>query len=202
MTVAALIFPTACIIAIAVSAALCVHYAPPYEVTTCSSDSASSPSAMTTQYLQRTFSLTARKRGCHLVTDELLSHIQPDLASFSVGLAHLFIQHTSASLTINENADSDVRLDMEAQLNRLVPSDQHFRHDAEGDDDMPAHVKASLMDSGVTLPIRNGRLALGTWQGVWLCEHRDHGGSRHVVVTMHGAVAEGKTGKAEKKDGR
>ena len=109
-----------------------------------------------------------------------------------------------ASLTLNENADSDVRLDMETQLNRLVPSNQKFRHDAEGDDDMPAHVKASLMDSGVTVPVRGGRLALGTWQGVWLCEHRDHGGSRSVVVTMHGAVAEGKAGagKGEKKDGR
>ena len=93
-----------------------------------------------------------------------------------------------------------MRLDMETQLNRLVPANQKFRHDAEGEDDMPAHVKASLMDSGVTVPIRNGRLALGTWQGVWLCEHRDHGGSRHVVVTMHGAVAEEKAGKVEKKN--
>ena len=155
-----------------------------------------------TQYLQRSFSLTSRKRGCHLITDELLSQIQPDLSTFTVGLVHIFIQHTSASLTLNENADSDVRHDMEAQLNRLVPADQPYRHDAEGPDDMPAHVKASLMDSSVTVPIRNGRLALGTWQGVWLCEHRDHGGSRKVVVTMHGAVAEGKAGKVEKKENR
>lgn len=92
---------------------------------------------------------------------------------------------------------------METQLNRLVPADQPYLHDAEGDDDMPAHVKASLMDSSVTVPIRAGRLALGTWQGVWLCEHRDSGGSRRVVVTMHGAVAEaGKGGKGEKKDSR
>ena len=160
------------------------------------------PSTTMTQYLQRSITLNARKRGCHLITDELLSHIQPDISTFHIGLIHIFIQHTSASLTLNENADSDVRLDMNDQLDRIVPESQSFRHDAEGDDDMPAHVKASLMDSSVTVPIRGGRLALGTWQGVWLCEHRDSGGSRRVVVTMHGAVAEGKAGKAEKKDGR
>lgn len=130
--------------------------------------------------------LRSRARGFHLVTDELVAQM-PALRSLSVGLAHLFIQHTSASLTINENADPTVRTDLERWTREVVPDGaRYFAHDAEGDDDMPAHVKASLFGAGLTIPIRNGTLALGTWQGIYLGEHRDHGGGRSVVVTLMG----------------
>ena len=148
----------------------------------------SPPAPMATAYLQRTFSLTSRKRGCHLITDEVLTNLSSDLSQLSVGLLHLFIQHTSASLTLNENYDAAVRADMEDALNRVAPEDAGYRHDDEGPDDMPAHVKASLVGSSVMVPITDGKLALGTWQGVWLCEHRDRGGSRRVVATMHGQL--------------
>lgn len=130
--------------------------------------------------------LRARARGFHLVTDELVAQV-PQLKILRVGLAHLFIQHTSASLTINENADPTVRADFERWTREVVPDGaKYFAHDAEGDDDMPAHIKASLFGAGVTIPIRAGDLALGTWQGVYLGEHRDHGGDRTVVVTLMG----------------
>lgn len=130
--------------------------------------------------------LRARARGFHLVTDELVAQV-PQLKTLRVGLAHLFIQHTSASLTINENADPTVRTDFERWTREVVPDGAtYFAHDAEGDDDMPAHVKASLFGAGVTIPIRAGDLALGTWQGIYLGEHRDHGGDRTVVVTLMG----------------
>lgn len=130
--------------------------------------------------------LRARARGFHLVTDELVAQM-PQLKSLRVGLAHLFIQHTSASLTINENADPTVRTDFERWTREVVPDGaKYFAHDAEGDDDMPAHVKASLFGAGLTIPIRDGTLALGMWQGVYLGEHRDHGGGRTVVVTLMG----------------
>jgi secondary thiamine-phosphate synthase enzyme len=130
--------------------------------------------------------LRARARGFHLVTDELVAQM-PQLKSLRVGLAHLFIQHTSASLTINENADPTVRTDFERWTREVVPDGaKYFAHDAEGDDDMPAHVKASLFGAGLTIPIRDGALALGTWQGVYLGEHRDHGGGRTVVATLMG----------------
>jgi secondary thiamine-phosphate synthase enzyme len=130
--------------------------------------------------------LRPRARGFHLVTDELLAGV-PDLRRIRMGLAHLFIQHTSASLTINENADPTVRSDFERWTREVVPDGaRYFAHDAEGDDDMPAHVKASLFGAGLTIPIRDGGLALGTWQGVYLGEHRDHGGERTVVVTVMG----------------
>jgi secondary thiamine-phosphate synthase enzyme len=130
--------------------------------------------------------LKPRARGFHLVTAEIVAAV-PELRSYRVGVAHLFIQHTSASLTINENADPDVRADMERWYDQAVPENApYFVHTAEGPDDMPAHLKASLLGSSVSVPIRDGRLALGTWQGVYLGEHRDQGGSRSVVVTLSG----------------
>jgi len=110
----------------------------------------------------------------------------PELASFKVGLLHVFVQHTSASLTINENADPDVQVDMESSINTIVPEDFPYIHTMEGPDDMPAHVKASLMGSSVSVPVRDGRLALGTWQGIYLCEHRNRGGRRKIVLTLFG----------------
>lgn len=135
---------------------------------------------------QKTLRLRAYPRGFHLVTSELLPQL-PELSDFKVGLAHFFIQHTSASLSINENADPTVRSDMEAHFNHFVPENQsYYRHTLEGSDDMPAHIKASTIGNSITIPIQNGRLALGTWQGIYLGEHRDHGGSRQIVVTMQG----------------
>jgi secondary thiamine-phosphate synthase enzyme len=136
-------------------------------------------------WLQRQIALSARPRGCHLITREVLAAL-PDLGDFNIGMLQVFIQHTSASLTVNENADSDVRRDLEMSLNRLVPEDLPYIHTIEGPDDMPAHVKAALMGSSVTIPISGGQLALGTWQGIYLCEHRNHGGSRKVVLTVWG----------------
>jgi secondary thiamine-phosphate synthase enzyme len=130
--------------------------------------------------------LKPRPRGFHLVTSEIVAAV-PELRGYRVGVAHLFIQHTSASLTINENADPDVRADMERWFDQAVPENApYIVHTAEGPDDMPAHLKASLLGSSVSVPIRDGRLALGTWQGVYLGEHRDSGGSRTVVVTLQG----------------
>jgi secondary thiamine-phosphate synthase enzyme len=130
--------------------------------------------------------LKPRPRGFHLVTQEIVAAL-PQLARLRVGVAHVFLQHTSASLTINENADPDVRADMERWFDRAVPEDApYFVHTAEGSDDMPAHLKASLLGASVCVPIRDGRLALGTWQGITLGEHRDHGGSRTVIVTIQG----------------
>ena len=137
-------------------------------------------------WFQKTIHLNARKRGFHLITDEIEQHIN-DINCPSVGLLHLFIQHTSASLTLNENVDPTVRADMESHFNRYVPERApYYRHTYEGDDDMPAHIKASLLGNSVTIPITNGRLALGTWQGIYLGEHRDFGGSRTVILTIQG----------------
>lgn len=137
-------------------------------------------------WLQKDITLKARPRGFHLITTELLAQL-PELGQIQSGLAHFFIQHTSASLTINENADSDVRRDLEVHLRHLVPDGAgHYVHVLEGPDDMPAHIKASLMGSSITVPISNGRLRLGVWQGIYLGEHRDHGGPRQVVVTLQG----------------
>lgn len=137
-------------------------------------------------WLQRNLTLPAMPRGCHLMTNEVLSGL-PELADLQVGLLHLFIQHTSASLTINENADPDVRGDLERHLNVMVPENApYYEHTLEGPDDMPAHIKSVLIGPSLSLPISNGRLALGTWQGIYLCEHRDHGGARRVVATIQG----------------
>jgi len=136
-------------------------------------------------WLQRQITLGGRPRGVHLVTREIVEQV-PDLGELSVGLAHLFIRHTSASLTLNENASPDVRHDFETWLNAAVAEDFAWTHTLEGPDDMPAHIKASLMGPSVMLPVADGRLALGTWQGVYLCEHRDRGGPRSLLVTLFG----------------
>src|SRR5215813_4803061 len=139
-----------------------------------------------TEWIQKEFTLRARPRGFHLIPREVLDHL-PETREIEAGLLHLFIQHTSASLTINENADPDVRRDMEMAANRIVPETLPYVHTIEGPDDMPAHVKASLMGSSVSIPIGSGKLLLGTWQGIYLCEHRNHGGRRNVVVTVWGS---------------
>jgi secondary thiamine-phosphate synthase enzyme len=137
-------------------------------------------------WLQRTIHLPARPRGFHLVTDEVLEAL-PELRRVSVGLAHLLIQHTSASLALNENAAPEVRRDFESWFDQAVPEGApYWTHTLEGADDMPAHVKAALLGPSLTLPVSDGRLALGTWQGIYLCEHRDHGGPRSLVATVWG----------------
>ena len=135
---------------------------------------------------QKTFTLAARSRGFHIITGEIIENI-PELRSFKTGIAHIFIQHTSASLTINENADPTVRLDFENFFKRTVPEDERlYEHTAEGPDDMTSHIKASLLGSSVSVPIANGRLLLGTWQGIYLGEHRDHARRRTIVITILG----------------
>ncbi|UYG09051.1 secondary thiamine-phosphate synthase enzyme YjbQ [Halomonas sp. M4R1S46] len=135
---------------------------------------------------QQEIRLAPRPRGFHLITDEITAAL-PGLADLEVGLLHLQLLHTSASLTLNENADPDVRHDMDAFLRDLVPGDlPYFRHTLEGPDDMPAHVAASLLGTQLTLAVRGGRLALGTWQGLWLGEHRDQGGARRLMATLNG----------------
>jgi secondary thiamine-phosphate synthase enzyme len=136
-------------------------------------------------WLQREVTLDPRPRGFHLVTDEVLGAL-PELRSLRVGLLHLLIQHTSASLTLNENASPDVRRDFETWFGRAVPEDADWAHSVEGPDDMPAHIKTSLLGPSLTLPIAGGRPALGTWQGIYLCEHRDRGGRRTLVATAFG----------------
>ena len=140
-------------------------------------------------WIQREIELDARPRGFHLVTRDVVGAL-PELNDVEVGLLHLLIQHTSASLALNENASPDVRRDFESYFNAAVPEDaSYWTHTLEGADDMPAHVKASLLGPSLTLPVARGRLALGTWQGIYLCEHRDRGGSRSVVATLFGADA-------------
>ena len=135
---------------------------------------------------QQAFALRERRRGFHIITDEIEDAI-PEISGIKVGICQVFIQHTSASLTINENADPTVRMDFEMFFNKTVrENDPDYEHDYEGSDDMPAHLKSALLGSSVTIPIRNGRLALGTWQGVYLCEHRNRGGQRKLVVTAWG----------------
>lgn len=137
-------------------------------------------------WIQRQITLQARRRGFHLVTREIVEQV-PEIENIAVGVAHLFIQHTSAALTINENADPDVRGDFERHFDQMVPENQpYYEHTLEGPDDMPAHIKAALTGFDLTIPIRDGRLALGTWQGIYLCEHRNRGGARRLIVTLHG----------------
>jgi secondary thiamine-phosphate synthase enzyme len=138
-------------------------------------------------WIQREIELDARPRGFHLVTRDVVGAL-PELNDVEVGLLHLLIQHTSASLALNENASPDVRRDFESYFNAAVPEDAtYWTHTLEGADDMPAHIKASLLGPSLTLPVARGRLALGTWQGIYLCEHRDRGGPRSVVATLFGA---------------
>lgn len=137
-------------------------------------------------WLQREIRLKPRTRGFHLIDDEIISQL-PELKSVAVGLLHVFIKHTSASLTINENADPTVRVDFESYFNRAVLENQsYYLHTDEGEDDMPAHLKSSLLGCSLSLPINNGRLNVGIWQGIYLCEHRNHGGSRTLVLTLNG----------------
>lgn len=138
------------------------------------------------QWHQQDVHFAPRAAGFHLITSELVAQL-PVLAEFHIGLLHLFIQHTSASLALNENADRDVRGDLQRHFDVMVPRDApHYRHTLEGPDDMPAHIKAVIIGETVSVPIRDGRLALGTWQGIYLCEHRDRGGARTVVATISG----------------
>jgi secondary thiamine-phosphate synthase enzyme len=136
-------------------------------------------------WYQQTLELPPFERGFHIVTREVLAAI-PELRQIRAGLLHVFIQHTSASLTINENADADVPLDLEESFSAIAPESFPHRHTCEGPDDMPAHVKASLLGSGLVIPVANGRLCLGTWQGIYLCEHRRRGGRRRLVLTLWG----------------
>ena len=137
-------------------------------------------------FFQKEIKLKARSRGFHLVTDEILQQL-PELKEFKTGILQVFIKHTSASLTINENADPTVREDFESHFNKMVPENQpYYKHTLEGPDDMPAHIKASLLDTSLQIPITSGRLNLGTWQGIYLCEHRNQGGSRKLVLTIMG----------------
>jgi secondary thiamine-phosphate synthase enzyme len=141
---------------------------------------------MRSVWIQQQIELRARPRGFHLVTSEIVDAV-PDLERIELGIATLFMQHTSASLTVNENASPDVRRDFEAWFERAVPDGaDYFAHTLEGPDDMPAHIRASLTGSSLTIPVSGGALALGTWQGLYLCEHRDNGGPRRVVFTAFG----------------
>lgn len=136
--------------------------------------------------LQQTIELKQHPRGFHLITHHIIQAL-PQMSQLQTGMCQVFIQHTSASLTINENADPTVRKDFETFFNKAVPeNDPGYEHNDEGPDDMPAHLKAAMLGSSVLIPIRNGRLALGTWQGIYLCEHRDRGGSRRLVITAWG----------------
>ena len=136
-------------------------------------------------WYQKSLVLPPFSRGFHLVTDQIVG-VLPELRSLRLGLLHVFIQHTSASLTINENADRDVRHDLEQVFSTIAPEDFPYEHTMEGPDDMPAHVKAALLGSSVSIPVKDGRLLLGTWQGVYLCEHRDAGGRRTLILTLTG----------------
>lgn len=134
---------------------------------------------------QQTLTLGEKSRGFHLVTDEIVGQI-PALAQVQTGLLHLLLQHTSASLTLNENCDPTVRSDMENHFMRHVPEEAPYQHDYEGRDDMPAHIKSSMLGVSLLLPVQRGKLMLGTWQGIWLGEHRIHGGARRIVATLQG----------------
>ncbi|WP_431163300.1 secondary thiamine-phosphate synthase enzyme YjbQ [Flagellimonas beolgyonensis] len=138
------------------------------------------------EFYQKELKLPSYRRGFHLITDTILEAI-PELAQMKMGMLHVFIKHTSASLTINENADPTVRLDFESHMNKMVPENApYYVHNYEGPDDMPAHIKASLMGASVQVPITNGRLNMGIWQGIYLCEHRNHASGRKLVITAFG----------------
>jgi secondary thiamine-phosphate synthase enzyme len=137
-------------------------------------------------FIQKEFFLSLKKRGFHLITNEILNNI-PEIKNIKTGIANIFIQHTSASLTINENADPTVREDMETHFNKMVPEEgDYYHHISEGLDDMTSHIKCSILGSSITIPVKDGKLNLGTWQGIYLCEHRNYGGKRKLVVTLLG----------------
>ena len=139
-------------------------------------------------WIQKTITLSPRSRGFHIITHDVLKNI-PELKDLKTGILQLFIQHTSASLTINENADPTVRTDFESHFNMLAPENQsYYQHTFEGSDDMPAHLKASLLGSSVSIPITDGKLNLGTWQGIYLCEHRNRGSDRKLIITIQGSI--------------
>ncbi|HJY65035.1 MAG TPA: secondary thiamine-phosphate synthase enzyme YjbQ [Ignavibacteria bacterium] len=136
--------------------------------------------------VQKEFQLEPKRRGFHLITSDVLKHI-PELKQFKAGIVQIHIKHTSASLTINENADPTVRSDMETHFNVMVPEDaDYYEHTLEGPDDMTSHIKATIIGSSITIPVTDGKLNLGTWQGIYLCEHRNHGGARKIIVTITG----------------
>ena len=137
-------------------------------------------------WLQRKINFKRKTRGFHLITSDIIDKI-PEISKIISGLFHLFILHTSASITINENTDKTVREDLESFFNRTIPENEfNFKHTYEGPDDMPSHIKSSLLGSSISIPIINGKLHLGTWQGIYLCEHRDKGSSRSLIITLHG----------------
>jgi len=137
-------------------------------------------------WIQKEITLKSRGKGFHLITDEILNNL-PELREIKIGLISILLKHTSASLTINENADPDVRSDMKKYFDELVPENKkYFEHISEGADDMPAHIKTSLLGNTLTIPITNGKLNLGTWQGLYLCEHRNYGGNRKLLITING----------------
>ena len=139
-------------------------------------------------WIQKTITLSPKSRGFHIITNDVLENI-PELKDLKTGILQLFIKHTSASLTINENADPTVRTDFESHFNMLAPENQsYYQHTFEGSDDMPAHLKASLLGSSVSIPITDGKLNLGTWQGIYLCEHRNRGPDRKLIITIQGSV--------------
>jgi len=137
-------------------------------------------------WIQKEINLSPKSRGFHIITREITRQL-PELSEFSVGIAHIFICHTSASLTINENVSPDVRRDFESHFNEMVPENEpYYQHTLEGSDDMPAHIKSSILGSNLTVPISKGRINMGTWQGIYLCEHRDQGGPRKLIATIDG----------------
>lgn len=137
-------------------------------------------------WIQKTVTLSPKHRGFHIVTHEILGQL-PELSDFKVGIAHIFICHTSASLTLNEDVSPDVLTDFESSFNNLVRENEpYYKHTIEGSDDMPAHIKSSLLGASATVPVTNGRFNLGTWQGVYLCEHRNRGDSRRLIITING----------------
>lgn len=141
-------------------------------------------------WIQKEINLAPKCRGFHLVTNDVVQEL-PEVRQVKIGLLHIFMQHTSASLAINENADPDVRVDMESYFNQAMPENEpYFRHVLEGSDDMPAHLKAVVLGESLTIPISEGQLALGIWQGIYLCEHRNHAGSRKIIITLNGELGE------------
>lgn len=136
-------------------------------------------------WIQKEINLKPQKRGFHLITDQILLNL-PELEKIKIGLVNIFLKHTSASLSLNENADPDVRVDMENFFSEITDNKQYFTHNSEGNDDMPAHIKSAILGSSLTIPITNGRLNLGMWQGIYLCEHRSNSGSRKIFITING----------------